>query len=490
MQITEIEIENVGAISRLSLSIPMLEKPKPIILVGGNGTGKTLALSIIADAMIELSKKHFENVTSTVGLSTAFFRVSGSINNRLTSTYNYSFIKLVDPMLGFALYGDRVGEYPDSTAQNLSNKFPEIVGLSGKNIVGSATEDSVVEKIFSQDVFCYFPPSRHEKPFWINNSEYSELSFYGVDRFNKKMKYDIIMETTWPLNRRWVTSVYLDSLSDIEFKNNQYVYRFSEGRRYSLLRKNRDNIELILSAILQKDNLSLYAMLRNSSEARRLSIVQRDLPNMAQIIVPSIDNLSTGQMILFNMFTSILRIAEVDNLEKSNDLLSISGIVVIDEIDAHLHAELQYSVLPNLISLFPKIQFFISTHSPLFILGLENHIGSKNVLIYDMEMGAEISSERFSEFRKSYDYYKTTQKYEIDTKERIRQMHRPTVFFEGESDVIYILKALEVFGRQDLAESIAIDKVGDRINGQDVNGGDTALNRLRDFMYTNHDFLN
>ena len=56
-------------------------------------------------------------------------------------------------------------------------------------------------------------------------------------------------------------------------------------------------------------------------------------------------------------------------LEKPFD--EISGIVIIDEFDAHLHPKYQYE-LPNLLStVFPKIQFIVSTHSPIPLLGVE-----------------------------------------------------------------------------------------------------------------------
>jgi predicted ATP-binding protein involved in virulence len=44
-----------------------------------------------------------------------------------------------------------------------------------------------------------------------------------------------------------------------------------------------------------------------------------------------------------------------------------SGIVLIDEIDLHLHPSWQRIVIPTLRSAFPKIQFFITTHSPQVI---------------------------------------------------------------------------------------------------------------------------
>lgn len=49
--------------------------------------------------------------------------------------------------------------------------------------------------------------------------------------------------------------------------------------------------------------------------------------------------------------------------------------MLIDEIDAHLHSDLLKDVLPELISLFPKIQFIISSHSPFFLLGMKDKFG-------------------------------------------------------------------------------------------------------------------
>ena len=46
------------------------------------------------------------------------------------------------------------------------------------------------------------------------------------------------------------------------------------------------------------------------------------------------------------------------------DCLQGSGIVLIDEIETHLHPEWQREVIPALTATFPNIQFFITTHSP------------------------------------------------------------------------------------------------------------------------------
>ena len=57
----------------------------------------------------------------------------------------------------------------------------------------------------------------------------------------------------------------------------------------------------------------------------------------------------------------------------------LEGIVLIDEIETHLHVELQKKIVPILMGLFPNIQFVLTTHSP-FVLN-----SAKNSVVYDLE---------------------------------------------------------------------------------------------------------
>lgn len=104
------------------------------------------------------------------------------------------------------------------------------------------------------------------------------------------------------------------------------------------------------------------------------------------------------------MFATIVRYADTININNSIHLSEISGVVVVDEIELHLHSILQREVLPKLIALFPKIQFIITTHSPLFLLGMEEQFGTEGFEIYEMPQGLKINAERFSEFQKAYTY--------------------------------------------------------------------------------------
>lgn len=72
----------------------------------------------------------------------------------------------------------------------------------------------------------------------------------------------------------------------------------------------------------------------------------------------------------------ILKMQRKDSLTRAYQQ---EGIVLIDEVETHLHLELQRLVLPLLTQLFPNIQFIVTTHSP-FVL---NSIG--NAVAFDLE---------------------------------------------------------------------------------------------------------
>lgn len=65
-------------------------------------------------------------------------------------------------------------------------------------------------------------------------------------------------------------------------------------------------------------------------------------------------------------------------------LVETRGVVMVDEIDLHLHPEWQRSVVPVLARALPQIQFVITTHSPLVVGSLE----SANLFLLDASSGA------------------------------------------------------------------------------------------------------
>ena len=76
-----------------------------------------------------------------------------------------------------------------------------------------------------------------------------------------------------------------------------------------------------------------------------------------------VKQLSDGERCLLALIGDLARRAAMANPIADNPLES-EGIVIIDEIELHLHPTLQRRVVATLRAVFPNIQFLISTHSP------------------------------------------------------------------------------------------------------------------------------
>ncbi len=65
MYLKNIQIDNYGAIPKLNIEFPFNDDgtPKPVVLVGKNGSGKTLLTSSIVDSLIQIKRSEFHSIT-------------------------------------------------------------------------------------------------------------------------------------------------------------------------------------------------------------------------------------------------------------------------------------------------------------------------------------------------------------------------------------------------------------------------------------------
>ena len=242
-----------------------------------------------------------------------------------------------------------------------------------------------------------------------------------------------------------------------------------------ILRVSRQNIESLLQTILQDESTEFLLNLRDAVPSRlaiQLSNDQR---------IPNLQSLSEGQSQLLHLFTTIIRYGESADIQMSTRLSEITGLVVIDEIDIHLHPTLQHNIVPQLIKLFPKVQFIVSSHSPLFLLGMEETFEADGFVIIELPEGTLISSERFTEFGNAFEFYQNTERFEEEIKQRFADMTKPVVLTEGKTDAKYIQTALQLLGEETLLNSLEIQPVG--VEGPQgwKNGGKDGLNRVKTF---------
>lgn len=91
-----------------------------------------------------------------------------------------------------------------------------------------------------------------------------------------------------------------------------------------------------------------------------------------------IEQLSDGEKCTLAMVGDLARRLAIANQSSDNPLLG-HGIVLIDEIELHLHPTWQGKILPVLMKTFPNIQFIITTHSPKVLSELSQDVNIFNV---------------------------------------------------------------------------------------------------------------
>lgn len=97
--------------------------------------------------------------------------------------------------------------------------------------------------------------------------------------------------------------------------------------------------------------------------------IKRDLEPMfmLQDIDCYLEETSAGFQAILSLVFAIVEWIEGTNNEKNAYIPDATGTVIIDELDVHLHPEWQLTIRKSLVTLFPKLQFIITTHSPHLI---------------------------------------------------------------------------------------------------------------------------
>ncbi len=440
MYLKNIGIKNIGPINELSIELPFdsNNKPKPILLVGQNGTGKTILLSQIVDSLYEVASETFTDVGKYENQAREYYKVSGSRNLKIGETTGYSIIKFEDTNNDTLEYFDKIGSVTLTDFQNFDSTFsltPNNKPDNEKKFTEiNDVKKSVIEKEWQNSVHIYQPAYRYEEPFWKNENFYDNEKFTEQNIYQRRLGKELEIISSIKENKSYIMDLVLD---------------FSVNANDILGKSTWANINNIIRKIKQKENIRFGIGPRG--RGNRISLVELDEQNNIKgTLLNSIDNLSLGESILLNLFVNIIR--HGDTPPKITQ--DIKGIVIIDEIDVHLHTDLQNKVLPKLIKLFPNVQFIITTHSPLFILGMEKELGTGGIEIRNMPNGETITSERFSEFENAYKVLKDTEKFENEITSSITESHKPIVFVEGDYDIRYIKKASEFFNKNEILDKI------------------------------------
>jgi predicted ATP-binding protein involved in virulence len=107
------------------------------------------------------------------------------------------------------------------------------------------------------------------------------------------------------------------------------------------------------------------------------------------------NNLSDGQRCMLAMAGDIARKAAVLNPHLGSMVLAKTpGVVLIDELDLHLHPKWQRHVIEDLRRTFPKVQFIATTHSPFLIQSLRS---GEELIVLDGQPPAHVADKPIDE---------------------------------------------------------------------------------------------
>lgn len=444
MYIKRMMYDNVGPINNIDIRLPFNENgnPKPIIFVGENGTGKSLLLSNIVDSLYESARQAYNNAAATDNGGYQYFKGIHGNQIQIDKKYLCVYISFEHDNVNLDYIfksGEKAFEdYKSEKSLVLEDNFNWEENNNFKFVTKNI---KLFENVFDKNAVCYFGPERYEKPSWMgdkylltSSNEHINLQKKIKGKLDKPINVSNILE----VNLQWLLDIIVDSRADILKKEDGSLHIINvDVNELLLLSKARKNVERIMSEILDKE---VYFSLnwRNTLDSR-FKIIQK---NNNKVVVPTLDSLSTGQLALFNLFTTIIRYADYSDINKSINISEIEGIVAIDEIELHLHSKLQIDVLPKLIKLFPKVQFIITSHSPLFLLGMKDVFGEDEFELYQMPDGRKINVEMFSEFKNAYNYYTQTQKYNDEITEAIKNKNsKALIVTEGATDWRHMLSA-------------------------------------------------
>ena len=464
MYTKRIQLTNYGPIDRLDVTCPFDgDKPKPIVLVGENGSGKSILLSHIVNGLLLAQQVAYpeapEVMTGKVyKLRSPFYIKSGQEYSFAKIEFEHNlYVEELQLLRTKRDYKDTLAGILETDAQAVWEKMSP---TESSALFPQSFDKLRIDELFGQNCILYFPPNRFEDPAWLNEENLTAKAQYmGLKHMHGYTDRKIVNYSPLQDNENWLFDIAYD-FSVFELQTSRINIPIEQPDKSQL------NIPLPIftgfsgSAKAIYDIASQVVQIIIRGKTVRFGIGRRShrvvsIVENEQRRIPNIFQLSSGEMSLLNLFISILRDFDLcqTSFTKADE---IRGIVVVDEIDLHLHAIHQYEVLPKLMQMFPRIQFVVTTHSALFALGLQNIFGEDGFGLYQLPQGQEIRPEEFKEFGDAYQAFKRTDTHSSEIRAEVEQAKVPLVFVDGTTDIEYLTRAAELLGGQDILQGIEI----------------------------------
>ena len=458
MYLSNIHIENYGAIEHIEYKCKFDEEgnPLPIVLIGRNGCGKTLLLSNIIHSLIEMKRKLYDKLPEVK--ENNFYRVGSLTYVKEGTIFSYVHLSFNNDKS----YTDlMIRDYDDFkknifNAQRYKNIDINDKGLRENGFFNKV--DNTGREDIDNHIYLYFPIDRYYVPQWYNKENESPriniFENYVGETKNNMICYDLLFDLeSWLLDvimdKLLYEEVKINKLNEIEIPVGMTLRNGYKGKNATI----QENINNILTRLFKKNYRSTrIGISKRQNCYRKIALYGTKYNGGEEECIPSFKNLSSGEIMIFSIACKILK--EYDRICNNNDvkLDNITGIVLIDEIDSHLHSDFSKDIAPVLIKLFPKIQFIVSSHSPFFLLGMKDMFNDKCQFL-SLPTGTLMADiEHFEEIRKCYDLvdngYDELEKNLDSYKQRLIDATKPIVITEGKTDWKHIKNALLRFQEQ------------------------------------------
>ena len=316
--ISGIKINELRNLKNLDIKLDT-NKPVNLIITGKNGSGKTTLLNAIFENLLMLTKE-FRNIES-----------------EKDEIINYKFEIEKNGNIRYDI------EALKAELRELEEKYAKCWGKIELSIPDYASfYNSVKEGKF---LLAYYRDNRVPEFKLVNSPAKPDFSI-----------------TNWEENK---LSQFLNMLVDYKI---QAALASNEGNNADAeyIKGWFDEFERMLQQLFEDDNLKLefnysnYTFTINTGGKSFMFTQMSAGYNAALDIIADL----------------VFKMQHEDKIVRAYDM---AGIVLIDEIETHLHLELQKKILPLLTTFFPNIQFIVTTHSP-FVLNSQ-----KNTVAYDLE---------------------------------------------------------------------------------------------------------
>ena len=358
-------------------------KGRNLILTGKNGVGKTrflnqlnsVALNKLIHEIPHLSQQHYSckeriiNIISSeiqnISPNLIFQQHLEELTKLLIKTDSYNiienkkFVEIAKKLKAIiiqnqGLSNDENYRYRHSQIHEIEHYFNELGYMnSHENIdlvvtgIGNLSENIQASKV----TFNFFPAHRQSQITASTNT--TDLNQYiNTAKHEYSSKLGQFLEQ-YLLNIKIEKSLSLSEEQDTDHADqiDEWFTKFDEDLKF-----------------LFEDSTT---QLKFNYKLRKFSLLQSYREFTFQ-------SLSSGFTAIFDIYSDLLMRSRLLNILPNE----LNGVVLIDEIDAHLHISLQKKILPFLSQSFPEIQFIVSTHSPFVIASTNN-----DTVVYDLSTG-------------------------------------------------------------------------------------------------------